>query len=128
MRRRQRVHHTVTDAWRHLSGVCGRWYRVILDGTVPHPLVWSAGALPKRRGLARAVRDRAMLPGPAAIWACGWVNVPASAINAGDVSHWSYSVGVLVECVAFSGTLHWPVGGADLGGGCVSQFEMLILY
>ena len=32
-------------------------------GTAPHPLVWSAGALPKRRRLVHAVPDRAFLPG-----------------------------------------------------------------
>ena len=56
------VSPAVIDARRNLSGVCGRWYPVILDlhrffmaisravvnhdgrsGTVPDPLVWSAG-------------------------------------------------------------------------------------
>ena len=59
----------VIDARRNLSGVCGRWYPVILDlhrfivaisravvnhdsndGTAPDPMVLSAGALPKRKG------------------------------------------------------------------------------
>ena len=35
--------------------------------TAPDPLVWSAGALPKMRRLVDAVRDPAMLPGPAVI-------------------------------------------------------------
>ena len=35
-------------------------------GTAPDPLVWSAGALPKRRRLAHAVRDRAFFA-----WAAG---------------------------------------------------------
>ena len=58
-----------------------RWYPVILDlhrlfiaisravvnhdglgGTAPDPLVWSAGALRKRRRLVHAVRDRAFFP------------------------------------------------------------------
>ena len=30
--------------------------------------------------------------------------------------------------MAFLGSLHWPVGGADLGVGGVSCVEMLILY
>ena len=38
------------------------------DGTAPDPLVWSAGALPKRRRLVHAVRDRAFLPWPLGIW------------------------------------------------------------
>ena len=73
----------VIDAHRNLSGVCGRWYPVILDlhrffiaisravvnhdghgGTAPDPLVWSTGALRKRRTLVFAIRDRAFLPGP----------------------------------------------------------------
>ena len=73
---RRRVSLAVIDARRNLSGVCGRWYPVILDlhrffiaisravvnhddrgGTAPDPLVWSAGALHKRRRLVHAVRD-----------------------------------------------------------------------
>ena len=84
---RRRVGNAVIDARRNLSGVCGRWYPVIIDlhrffiaisravvnhdgndGTAPDPLVWSAGALPKRRRLVHAVRDRAMLPRPPALW------------------------------------------------------------
>ena len=75
---RRRVGNLVIDARRNLSGVCGRWYPVILDlhrffiaisravvnhdgreGTAPDPLVWSAGTRPKRRRLVHAVRDRA---------------------------------------------------------------------
>ena len=58
---RRRVGNAVIDARRNLSGVCGRWYPVILDlhrffiaisravvnhdgheGTAPDPFVWSA--------------------------------------------------------------------------------------
>ena len=75
---RWRVGHLVIDARRNLSGVCGRWYPVVLDlhrffiaiaravvnhddrdGVALHPLVWSAGACPKRRRLVHAIRDRA---------------------------------------------------------------------
>ena len=71
---RRRVSHAVIDARRNLSGVCNRWYPVLLDlhrffiavsravvnhdggpGTAPDPLVWSAGAIPKRRRLVYAV-------------------------------------------------------------------------
>ena len=67
---RRRVSPAVIDARRNLSGVCGRWYPVVLDlhrffiaisravvnhdghgGIAPDPLVWSAGALHKRRRL-----------------------------------------------------------------------------
>ena len=44
-------------------------------GTAPDPLVWSAGAVPKRRRLVHAVRNYAMLPGPAPSWESGWVGV-----------------------------------------------------
>ena len=75
---RRTVGNAVIDARRNLSRVCGRWYPVLLDlhrfliaisravvnhdgreGTAPDPLVWSAGARPKRRRLVHAVRDRA---------------------------------------------------------------------
>ena len=79
-----------------LSGVCGRWYPVLLDlhrffiaiswpvvnhdgngGTAPDPMVWFAGALPKRRRIVHGVRDLAMLPGPPALWLGEWVAAPA---------------------------------------------------
>ena len=84
---RRRVGLAVVDARRNLSAVCGRWYPVILDfhrffiaisravvnhdgndGTAPDPMVWSAGALTKRRRLPHAVRDLAMLPGSPVVW------------------------------------------------------------
>ena len=71
---RRRVSPAVIDARRNLSRVCGLWYPFILDlhrffiaisrtvvshnglgGTAPDPLVWSAGALNKRRRLVFAV-------------------------------------------------------------------------
>ena len=95
---RRRVGFAIIHARRNLSGVCGRWYPVILDlhrffiatsravvnhdgrdGTAPDPLVWSAGALPKGRRLVHAVRDRAFLPGPPGIWHSEWFQVPATA-------------------------------------------------
>ena len=117
---RRRVGNAVIDARRNLSGGCGRWYPVILDlhrffiaisravvnhddggGSAPDPLIWSAGALSKRRRLVHAVRDRALLPGPPATWDSGWVDVPASAISAEDIAHWPYTHGFLVKWVAF---------------------------
>ena len=84
--RRRRVGAAVIDAHRNLSGVCGRWYPVILnlhrffianpravvnhdgtDGAAPDPLVWSAVAPPRRRRLVHEVRDWAFLPWPAGI-------------------------------------------------------------
>ena len=98
------------------------------DGTAPDPLVWSVGALPKRRRLVHAVRDRAFLPGPLGIWDSEWVNVPASAICAEDVTRWPYSPGLLVKWVSFLGSIHWPIGDLDLSVGCISYVELLILY
>ena len=97
------------------------------DGTAPDPLVSSAGAPPtKRRRLVHGVRDHAMLPGPiailGAIWASGWFNIPASALDAEDIASWPY----LVKWVTFLGSLQWPHGSADLGVGGVSFVEMLI--
>ena len=65
---RRRVWLDVADARRNLSGVCRLWYPTVLllhlffiaisravvncddsSSLAPHPLVWSAGGLPKRR-------------------------------------------------------------------------------
>ena len=144
---RRRVSPAVIDARRNLSGVCDRWYPVLLDlhrffiaisravvnhdglgGTAPDPLVWSAGALCKRRRLVHAVRDRAFLPGPPGIWSSDWFQVPVVVVCAQDVALWPYSPGLLVKWVSFLNTLHWPVGDLDLGVGGVSYVELLILY
>ena len=144
---RQRVSLAVIDARRNLSGVCSRWYPVILDlnrffiaisravvnhdgrdGTVPDPLVWSAGALPKRRRLVHAVRDRAFLPGPPGFWHSEWFQIPAAAICAEDIAIWLYTTGLLVKWVSFLNSLHWPIGDLDLGVGGVSNVELLIMY
>ena len=136
---RRRVSPAVIDARRNLSGVCGRWYLVIIDlhrffiaisravvkhdgrdGTALDPLVWSAGALSKRRRLVHAVRDRAFLPGPPGIWDSEWVNVPASAFCAEDIARWPYTPGL--------GSLHWPAGGLDLAVGGISCVELLIFH
>ena len=119
---RRRVGNAVIDARRNLSGVCGRWYPVILDlhrffiaisravvnhdgrdGSAPDPMVWSAGARPKRRRLVHAVGDRAFLPGPPGIWDSEWVNVPSSAVCAEDIAQWPYTPGLLVKWVSFLG-------------------------
>ena len=144
---RRRVGNAVIDARRNLSGVCNRWYPDVLDlqrffiaisravvnhdggtGSAPDPLVWSAGALPKRRRLVHAVRDRALLPGPLGLWDSDWVNIPASAISAADIALWPYTPGLLVKWVSFLASLHWPAGGSDLGVGGISYLELLILY
>ena len=144
---RRRVGNVVIDARRNLSGVCARWYPIILDlhrffiaisravvnhdglgGTAPDPLVWSAGALRKRRRLVHAVRDRAFLPGPPGIWHADWFQVPATAVCAEDVALWPYTPSLLVKWVSFLNSLHWPVGGLDLGVGGISYVELLILY
>ena len=97
-------------------------------GTALDPLVWSAGALPKRRRLVHAVRDHAFLPGPAGIWDGKWIALEAAPITADDVGTWPYSVGILFKWVAFLSSLHWPAARADLGVGGVSVVEMRILY
>ena len=146
---RRRVSPVVIDARRNFSGVCGRWYPVILDlhrffiaisravvyhdglgGTAPDPLVWSAGAPGKRRRLVHAVRDRAFLPGPPGIWHSDWFQVPATAVCAEDIALWPYTPGLLVKWVSFLNSLHWPVGDLDLAVGGISfvYVELLIHY
>ena len=97
-------------------------------GTAPHPLVWSAGSLPKRRDIVDVVRNFAFLPGPACLWSGGWVSFGVSGITVEDVRVWPYTVSLLVKVSAFLGTLHWPVAADDLGVGGVSFVELLILY
>ena len=75
-----------------------------LGGTAPHPFVWSAGALRKRRRLVFAFRDRAFLPGPPRIWCSEWCQVPSAFISSADVDFWPYTPGLLVKCL-FS---EWP--------------------
>ena len=144
---RRRVGPAVIDARRNLSGVCSRWYPVLLDlhrlfiaisravvhhdgidRTGPDPMVWSAGALPKRRRIVHAVRDLAMLPGPPARWLGDWVAGLAFTIGADDVARWPYTPGLLVKRVSFLGSLHWPVGRMDLGVGGISYVELLTLF
>ena len=117
---RRSVGPAVVDARRNLSGVCGRWCPVIVDlhlffiaisravvdhdgndGTAPDSMVWSAGALPKRKRLVHAVRDLAMLPGPPAILVGDCVNGPVAVVNAEDIAHWPYTPGLLVKWAAF---------------------------
>ena len=97
---------------RNFAGVCGRWDPVILalhrffiaifwavvchvdgHGIARDPLVWSAGALPKRRGVVHAVRDDAFLPGPAGMWESEWIALGSAPVTADDVEVWPYSVG-----------------------------------
>ena len=98
------------------------------SGTAPDPLVWFDGALPKRRRVLHAVRDRAFLPGPVDLWEGEWISLGASPITADDVEVWPYSVGLLFKLSTFLGTLHWPAAGVDLGSGGVSFVEILMLY
>ena len=144
---RRRVPVRVIDARRNLVGVCNGWYPVVCvlhrffvaiaravvnhddgGGTAPHPLVWSAGSLSKRRDVVDVVRNFAFLPGPACLWSGGWVSFGVSGITVEDVRVWPYSVSLLVKVSAFLGTLHWPVAADDLGVGGVSFVELLILY
>ena len=144
---RRRVSPAVIDTRRNLSGVCGRWYPVILDlhrffiaisragvnhdglgGTAPNPLVWSAGASHKRRRLVHAVRDRAFLLGPPGIWSSEWYQVPHTIVCGEDIALWLYTPGLLVKWVSFLNSLHWPIGDLDLGVGGVSYVELLIMY
>ena len=97
-------------------------------GTAPDPLVWSAGALQKRRRLVHAVRDRAYLPGPSGIWSSEWFEIPAAVICAEDIALWPYTPGLLVKWVSFLNSLQWPIGDLDLEVGGVSYVELLIMY
>ena len=88
------------------------------DGTAPDPLIWSAGALPKRRRVGGEDRGIAIflvlhLSGDRS----GFVLFP---LRLHDVGAWPCSVGLLVKFVAFLGTL-------CIGRGGISYVEMLLL-
>ena len=125
---RRRVWPEVTDARRNLFGVRRRWYPVVQvlhrffiaisravvnrddsSSLAPHPLVGSAGSLPRKRRVVDVVRNAALLPGPVHIWESGWVGVLPSVVTADDVRIWPYSVRVLVKLfprgVLFTGPL-----------------------
>ena len=104
---RRRVPVRVIDARRNLVGVCNRWYPVVCHlhrffvaiaravvnhddggGTAPNPLVWSAGSLPKRKGVIDAVRNFAFLPGPVGLWCGEWISFGVSSITVEDVRVW----------------------------------------
>ena len=99
-----------------------------LGGTAPNPLVWSAGALNKRRRLVFAVRDRAFFAWASWHLELEWFRVPAAVVCAEDIGLWPCTPGLLVKWVSFLNSLHWPIGDLDLGIGGVSYLELLILY
>ena len=66
------------------------------------------------------------LPGLAGICDGEWISGLATPVTAEDVGAWTYSVGILVEWVAFFSLLHWPAAG-DLVVGGASFVEVLIL-
>ena len=86
-------------------------------GNALDDLVWSAGGISERRRLVHAVRDRAFLLGPQRVGDSEWFALLAVVVIVEDVASWRYSVSILVKWVTFLGTLHWLVGGADLGAG-----------
>ena len=133
---RRRVSLAVIDARRNFSGVCSRWYPVILDlhrffiaishavvnhddlgGTAPHPLVWSAGAPRKRRRLVFAVRDRAFLPGPPGFGVLSGIIFLLLLFLVQMLIFGLILLVFLVKRVSFLNSLHWPVDDLDLGVG-----------
>ena len=58
----------------------------------------------------------------------GWITLAAAPVTVDDVGAWPYSVGMLVEWVAFLGTLHWAAAGADPGVGGISFVENFLLF
>ena len=85
------------------------------DGTAPDPLVWSAGAHPKRRRLIHAVRDRAFLPGPPGNlgFGNGFTFLHLLSVLR-DIARWHYTLVFWLNGTPFLGSLHWPAGGLDL--------------
>ena len=96
----------------------------MMVGMVLLLILWygPAGALSVRRRLVQAVRDGAFLA-----WATCHLGLGMGSC-ACIRYQCCYTTGLLVKWVTFLSTLHWPVGGADLGFGGVSFVELLTLY
>ena len=110
---RRRVDPAVVDARRNLSGVCRRWYSILDVHRFFIAISRAVVNNDDREGTA--VRDHAMLPGPAVTWTSDWVSMLPVVSAADDFCAWQYSVGILVKLVAFlSTTLHWPVSYGEL--------------
>ena len=69
----------------------------------PDPMVWSVGALPKRRKVGSCCSVIwPCLPGPPALWESGMDQMCLHAtIGADDIAHWPYTTGLLVKWIAF---------------------------
>ena len=132
---RRRVGPAVIDDRRNLSGICSRWYPVLLslhrffiaiprpvvnhdgrDGTAPDPMVWSAGAHPKRRRVVHAVRDRAFYLGHLVFG----IRKGFMFLHLLSVLR-TLLVGPIplvfwVKWVSFLNNLHWPADGSESWG------------
>ena len=80
------------------------------NGVALDPLVWSAGARPKRRRPLYAIRDRAFLPGPPGL-GLGVVTVPSSVIFVDDIAHWPYTPVFWLNGLPFLVPCIGPLGG-----------------
>ena len=125
---RRRVCLAVIDARRNLSGVCGRWYLVVLDlhrfsllflvlwlimmvlAVLLFTLLFGLLVL-LVRGVVwfmRLVTVPFCLGSPR-IWCSEWYQVPAAIISNEDVDLWPYTPGLFVKWVSFLKSLHWPI-------------------
>ena len=145
---RRRVDFLVFDARRNLSGVCGRWYPVVLTvhrffillflglwlitmGVMARLLIrWSGLLVLFPRGVSWCVPCGIVLfcLGPQASGRVSGSHLLLHLSLLMVLGAWPFSVGILVKWVAFLGSFHWPATGADLGFGRVSFVEILILY
>ena len=130
-------------------GVCNRWYPVLLDlhrffiaisravvnhdggiGTAPDPLVWSAGALPKRRRLVHAVRGPCLFYLVHLVFGILIGSIFLLLLSVLQTLHFGLIPLVfwLSGSTFLGSSLHWLAGGLDLGVGGISCVELLILY
>ena len=103
---RRHQSEVLTDAWRRLLKVRGRWYPIMLHlkrfmiavarvtvnhdgrgGTAPDPLVWDQGGLKKARKLDMRINvDLASLPGPRGFLGGPWIQVHGGCISGADIA------------------------------------------
>ena len=104
-------------------------WSIMMVGMVLDLISWYGLLVPFPKNVGECMRfETGSAARTPATWESEWVAGPPVTFGADDVAHWPYTPGLLVKWVAFLGSLHWPVGGVDLGVGGISYVELLILY
>ena len=143
---RRRVGNAVIDARRDLSGVCGRWYPVLLDlhrffiaisrtvvnhdggiGTAPDPSGMVCWCSSQEASLGSCCSGSGLFCLDHLVFGILIGLIFLLLLSVLRTLHFGLiHRGLLVKWVTLSGeSLHWPAGGLDLGVGGISYVELL---